>query len=222
MKAILFDLDGTLVDSNDRHVDAWNAVFRAAGHRFTRQQLHDLIGKGADNLVPSLLPGIAHEESARLEQAHGPIFKSRYLSSVKPFPGAHDLLLHCHRAGLKVVLATSASSEERDHYVDLLAIREIVDDSTTADDVEHTKPRPDIFQSALRKAGVTASEAVVVGDTPYDIAAARSAGLAAVAVRSGGFADRQLIGAIAIYDGVAAILADFDRSPLGRELTASA
>ena len=222
MKAILFDIDGTLVDSNDDHIQAWDEVMRDAGHAFTWQQLHDQVGKGGDNYVPALLPHVSEEEADRLSGAHGPVYKERYLSRVRPFPGARDLLGKCHDAGLIVVLATSASADERDHYLDLLDADDLVDASTTADDVAHTKPCPDIFDTARRKVGVEASEALVVGDTPYDIAAAQAAGIPAVAVRSGGFTDDQLGGAVAIYDDVAAILADFDQSPLARELAETA
>jgi HAD superfamily hydrolase (TIGR01509 family) len=222
MKAILFDIDGTLIDSNDYHIRAWDEVLRAAGHVFTRQELHDQIGKGGDNYVPSLLPQTSEAEADRLSEAHGPIYKERYLSQVRPFPGARDLMVRCRDAGLKVVLATSGKADERDHYVGLLDARDLIDDSTTADDVAHTKPCPDIFDTARRKVGVEASDALVIGDTPYDIAAAKAAGMATVAVRSGGFTDEQLAGAIAIYDDVAAILADFDHSPLARQLTETA
>ena len=124
--------------------------------------------------------------------------------------------------GLNVVLATSAPSDECDHYIDLLQARDSVDASTTADEVEHSKPCPDIFDAALRKANVQPSDALVIGDTPWDIAAAKAAGIATVAVRSGGFTDQQLSDAVAIYDDVAAILDDFDRSPLAQCLRKAA
>ena len=219
IKAILFDIDGTLVDSNDAHVAAWQAAFRDVGKDFDDQTVHDQIGKGTDMLVPTLLPDTDEAEQERLGDAHGAIFKDRFLNDIKPFPGAHDLLARVRDAGLHVVLASSASQEELDHYLDLLDARDIVTVTTTADDVENTKPAPDIFATALKKLSPLApDELIVVGDTPYDIEAAAKCGIAAVGVRSGGFPDDALndAGAIALYDDVAALLADFDASPLAR------
>lgn len=219
IKAILFDIDGTLVDSNDMHVLAWEEAFAGVSISFDRQVLHDQIGKGTDMLVPTLLPDLDEAAQERLGEAHGSIFKVKFLSEAKPFPQARDLLAFAHGRGQKVVLASSASSAELDHYLDLLGARDLVDATTSGDDVKQTKPAPDIFATALAKLpGVSASEAIVVGDTPYDIEAARKCGIAAVAVRSGKFTDEvlQAAGAVAIYDDVAALLADYGASPLGR------
>ncbi len=214
--AVLFDIDGTLVDSNDHHVIAWEEAFAGIGARFDRQTIHDQIGKGTDMLVPTLLPDLDEEAQAKLGEAHGAVFKSRFLNEVKPFPGAHDLLVRAHDAGLRVVLASSASEEELDHYLDLLGARDLVAETTSSDDVENTKPAPDIFATALKKIGAPPHEVIVVGDTPYDIEAAAKCGIAAIAVRSGGFPDEALTGAgaIAIHDDVAALLRDYDRSAL--------
>jgi HAD superfamily hydrolase (TIGR01509 family) len=171
-------------------------------------------------LVPSLLPNADGATQEKLGKAQGDVFKTKFLDQVKPFPGAHDLLARVHAAGQTVVLASSASSEELDHYIGLLDARNLVGATTSADDVEKTKPAPDIFATALKKvAPISADEAIVVGDTPYDIEAAGKCGIAAVAVRSGGFPDDALLkaGAIALYDDVAALLADYDRSPLGAD-----
>jgi len=217
---VLFDIDGTLVDSNDLHVLAWEEGFATIGVKFDRQTIHDQIGKGTDMLVPSLLPNADGATQEKLGKAQGDVFKTKFLDQVKPFPGAHDLLARVHAAGQTVVLASSASSEELDHYIGLLDARNLVGATTSADDVEKTKPAPDIFATALKKvAPISADEAIVVGDTPYDIEAAGKCGIAAVAVRSGGFPDDALLkaGAIALYDDVAALLADYDRSPLGAD-----
>jgi membrane protein len=213
-KAILFDIDGTLVDSNNFHVLAWAEAFHSAGHDLRLSDLHDQIGKGADNYVKALLPDATEEEAETLGKAHGRLFRQHYSGRLKPFPGAHELLQRCRDEGLKVVLATSASGEELERHLDLLDARDIVHGHTSADDVGCSKPCPDVFETAARKAGVKPSEAMVVGDTPYDIEAAEAAGIRTVAVRSGLFGDDQLTGAFAIYDDVAAILADFDDSPL--------
>lgn len=217
IKAVLFDIDGTLVDSNDYHVEAWQEVFRDLGATFDNQTVHDQIGKGTDMLVPTLLPDMDEAAQEKLGEAHGAAFKGRFLDQVKPFSGAHDLLARVKAAGAKVALASSASAGELDYYLDLLDARDLVAVTTTSDDVENTKPAPDIFATALKKlAPLTAAEVIVVGDTPYDIEAAGKCGIAAVGLRSGRFADATLLeaGAVALYDDVAALLAGFDASPL--------
>jgi membrane protein len=217
IKAILFDIDGTLVDSNDQHVLTWEEVFRDEGETFDRQVIHGQIGKGADMLVPTLMPGTDEDTLERLANAHGEIFKTKFLDVVKPFPGAHDLLVRVHKAGQTVVLASSASKSELDHYLDLLDARDLVAATTSADDVASTKPAPDIFATALGKLdGCNADEVLVVGDTPYDIEAASKCGIGTIALRSGKFSDEALrgAGAVCLYDDVAALLADYDSSPL--------
>ena len=216
LKAILFDIDGTLVDSNDQHVLAWDEAFRAAGYSFERQALHDQVGKGADNYVPALVPGISDADAERIGDAHGAIYKDKYLPDVKPFPCARNLLQRCRDDGYKVVLASSAAGEELQHYVDLLDAAELLDGTTSKDDVGHSKPCPDIFETARAKIGVPPEQALVIGDTPYDIEAASRAGMRTIAVRSGKFPDDALSGAIAIFDDVAELLARFDASPLSR------
>ncbi|WP_224661722.1 HAD family hydrolase [Mesorhizobium sp. ES1-1] len=217
--AILFDIDGTLVDSNDLHVLAWEEAFLGAGKRFERQVIHDQIGKGADMLVPTLMPEADAETRKELGEAQGKIFRDKFLHQVKPFPAAHEILAHAHGLGQRVALASSASEEDLAHHLDLLKARDIVAATTSSADVARTKPAPDIFSTALAKLpGVSPRQTVVVGDTPYDVEAARKIGISTIALRSGGFTDELLgkAGAIAIYDDVAALLADYDNSPLGR------
>jgi HAD superfamily hydrolase (TIGR01509 family) len=217
IKAVLFDIDGTLVDSNDLHVLAWEEAFENAGYEFERQTIHDQIGKGSDMLVPFLLPESDEVSVKALGDRQGEIYQRKYLHDAKPFHGARDLLARARQSGQQVVLASSASQAEVDHYLELLDCRQLVVATTSADDVEHSKPAPDIFAMALKKvAPLSASEVMVVGDTPYDVEAASKCGIAAIAVRSGKFSDDTLrnAGASAIYDDVASLLADFDGSPL--------
>jgi len=218
IKAILFDIDGTLVDTNDMHVLAWEEAFAGVGASFDRQRIHDQIGKGTDMLVPTLLPDADEAQQEALGDAHGAIFKAKYLETAKPFAQANALLVHAHGLAQRVVLASSASGSELDHYIDLLDARDLLAATTSSDDVEKTKPAPDIFATALQKLpGLDPAHVIVVGDTPYDIEAAARCGIAAVAVRSGKFTDEQLqsAGPVAIYDDVAALLADYAQSPLG-------
>jgi len=216
-QAILFDIDGTLVDSNEQHISAWADALRAFGYEFDRQSIHEQVGKGGDNLVPSLLPEASREEVERLGAAEGEAFKARYRSQVRPFPGAKALIERAARDGKQVVLASSASRDELKYWVKLLDVAPLLAATTSRDDVAHSKPSPDIFRAALDKiAPVQPWEAVVVGDTPYDLSAATKCGMASIAVRSGGFADDVLKAAhpLALYDEVAALLAGYERSPL--------
>ena len=216
VQAVLFDLDGTLVDSNDFHVDAWHAAFAEAGHAIDRATIRGQIGKGGDQLVPALLPDLSESAGERLAARQGELFKARYRDRVRPFPGATELVRRVAAGGRKVVLASSANAADLAHYQRLLAIADVVDVTVSKDDVATSKPAGDIFAAALKKAGVGAAHAIVLGDTPYDVTAAKRCGIAAVAVRSGGFDEAALRGAVARYDDVAALLAQFDRSPLDR------
>jgi HAD superfamily hydrolase (TIGR01509 family) len=219
IRSIFFDIDGTLVDSNDLHVLAWQEAFRRFGIELGRDAIHGQIGKGGDNLIPALLPDADETKRRAIDDAHGEIYRETYLPRVKTFPKARDLLARARDAGQKVLLASSASKNEVDFYLDLLDARTLVSDVTTADDVEQSKPAADIFACALAKvAPIGPTEMMVVGDTPYDVEAARKCGIATIAVRSGKFPDSALLeaGAVALYDDVAALLRDYDRSPLGR------
>jgi membrane protein len=217
IRAVLFDIDGTLVDSNDLHVRAWREAFASIGVDLEPEAIHEQIGKGTDMFVPALLPEADDALQDKLGQAHGAAFKSQYLERVQPFAGARDLLVRVHEAGQTVVLASSASAEELDHYLSLLDAKDLVGATTSADDVERTKPAPDIFATALQKvAPLTPSEVLVIGDTPYDVEAAAKCRIGAIAVRSGKFSDQALrdAGVLVLYDDVAALLADYDASPL--------
>jgi membrane protein len=217
-KAILFDIDGTLVDSNEQHISAWFDAFRSAGHDIDRQSIHDQVGKGGDNLLPTLLPDITAEQMKELENGHGEAFRGKYRPDVKVFPGARELIARAHDDGKLIVLASSASAEELRYWRELLQVDHLLTSTTCRDDVEHSKPAPDIFRAALDKiAPVQPHQAVVIGDTPYDLSAARKNAIPTIGVRSGGFPDDVMMSAhpLAIYDDVAAILADYERSPLG-------
>jgi len=209
--AALLDLDGTLVDSNEFHVQAWHEAFAAEGHDLAPDTIRRQVGKGADQLIPSLLPGESDEAGIgkRIAERHGAIFKGRYMPQVKPLPGATELVRFLHASGVKVVLASSASREEVDHYATLLAIEDAVTARTSSDDVERTKPAGDVFAAALGKiAPVQPTEALVIGDTPYDVIAAARCGIAAIALLSGGFDEAWLreAGATAVYPDASALL----------------
>jgi HAD superfamily hydrolase (TIGR01509 family) len=214
--AALFDLDGTLINSNEAHVAAWVAVFTRKGYDVSAEAIRGQIGKGGDLLVPALLPGVAGDEVDRLSDAHGEVFKAQSLKAMRPFPGAHELVARARAAGLKAAIASSASQGELDHYLDLLGIRDLVDAGTVSDDVETTKPAPDIFSVALERLGVSPADAVAIGDSPFDVQSAGRAGVPTVALLSGGFPADALADAAAIYRDPADLLANWDGSPLAK------
>lgn len=216
VRAILFDIDGTLVDSNEQHVSAWAFAFREAGHPQEPDDIRSQVGKGGDLLVPALLPDVPDKVSKAIAERHGTYFSELYLDQIRPFEGAAALITRVHDSGRKVGLASSAKQEELDHYVALLGIADLIAGSATSDDVDTSKPEPDIFSAALANLDVAPSEALVVGDTIYDIEAASRAGIAAIGLTSGFFSARQLkdAGAIAAYPGVAELLDTFETSPL--------
>src|SRR3954453_7464515 len=210
---ILFDVDGTLVDTNHLHVVAWWHAFRAHGHTIPMRRLHETIGQGSDRLVETIL-GHADEDVAN---AHTD-FYGPFLPPLAPLAGAADLLRATKRAGLAVVLATSASAKEADHLRAALHADDVIDEITNKDDVEESKPDPDIVRTALDKAGLDPANALFVGDTVWDVEAARRADLDCVAVLTGGIAEHDLrdAGAVAVYRSAQHLLDDFDDSPLGK------
>jgi HAD superfamily hydrolase (TIGR01509 family) len=209
---VLFDVDGTLVDTNYLHVVAWWHAFRSQGHQVSMSTLHRTVGQGSDRFVESVL---GHDDDD-VSKAHSD-FYGPHLHELAAFPKAADLLRATKEAGLVVVLATSATEEEAAHLRGAIDADDVIDALTHSEDAEESKPDPDIVQTALDKAGLDADRALFVGDTVWDVEAARRAGLDCVCVRSGGIGAEELreAGAIAVYDDVAALLADFDDSPIG-------
>jgi HAD superfamily hydrolase (TIGR01509 family) len=215
--AVLFDVDGTLIDSVGQHARAWTEALRYFGVDATYEQVRAQIGKGGDQLLPVFL---SEEQLARCEEPlkayREALFRRDELPTIKPLPRVGDLFLRLRHDGKRVVLASSAHAWEIEHHMRLLNVGQLVDGFTTADDVDRSKPYPDIFLSALGIAGVPASRAVAVGDSPWDAVSASRAGVRTIGVRSGGFSDEDLraAGCIAIYDDAAQLLADYDNSPL--------
>ncbi len=209
VRAVLLDIDGTLVDSNEYHVKAWEEAFRRCGHMVATHAIRQQIGKGADQLIPTLLPNATAEERKAIAEAHDEVFQGRYLDKVQAFVDASEFVARLHDAGVKVVLASSAKRSEVDHYIRLLDIGDCLEASTCADDVSQSKPAGDIFAAALKKVSpVRAGDALVIGDTPYDVIAATKCSVPALGVLSGGFSGSLLrsAGAIAIYSGVSELL----------------
>jgi len=200
--AVLLDVDGTLVDSNDRHADAWTRAFHEAGYQVDPAEVRTAIGMGGDNLMPRVSRLQADSpEGRRISERRGQIFRADYLPQLHPFPGARDLVLWLKQQGFVVVAASSAGRDELEPLLEVAGVAGLLSASTSSDDAEESKPDPDIIHAALAKAGIDASAAVMIGDTPYDVEAASAAGVASIAFRTGGWPDVQLCGALAIYDG---------------------
>lgn len=215
-RGILLDLDGTLVDSNDAHARAWHRAFTENGQDISYAEIRERIGMGGDNLIPSLL-GIEKESAlgTRISERRGEIFRSELLPRLRAFPGVRPLLERMREAGLRLVVATSAPEEEMKPLIEIAGIRDLLEEKTSADDADSSKPDPDIIHAALDRLSLPAEAAVMLGDTPYDIAAAGEAGVGVIAFRCGGFPDEELTGALALYDGPADLLERWEESPLG-------
>jgi membrane protein len=217
LKAVFFDIDGTLVDSNEAHVKAWDEAFGNHGHRIAAEDIRGQIGKGADQLIPALLPDLDAAACAAIAARHGEIFRLRYLDQVRPFPHASDLVEMIHAKGIAVILASSAARAEVEHYVNLLKIGSMLTGIVSKDDVANSKPAGDIFAAALAKLfPMNASDTLAIGDTPYDVESALRSGIHTSALRSGGFSGQALAeaGAPYIYASVKELFDKFDRSPL--------
>jgi HAD superfamily hydrolase (TIGR01509 family) len=200
--AVIFDIDGTLVDTNYQHALGWYRAFRKEGIVMPIWQIHRAIGIGSDRVV-ELLAG--NEVEAKLgdalRDAQGPLYKEM-IDEVEPMKGAHELLRDLKRAGHPVILASSAEEEEAEHYIDLLDAREFVDGYTTSADVQASKPEPDIVHAAVQKAG--GGPAVMIGDSTWDCKAATRAQLPSIGVLTGGFSEQELTeaGATVVFDSV--------------------
>jgi phosphoglycolate phosphatase-like HAD superfamily hydrolase len=213
---VLLDVDGTLVDSNDAHAFAWVEALREAGHDISFERVRRLIGQGADKVIPETT-GVAKDsvEGRAIEKRRARLFAEKYLPHLRPFEGAADLLARMHDEGLRLVAASSAKEDELNALLDITGGGAFFDRKTSSDDASRSKPDPDIVEAALRKARCSASEAMMLGDTPYDVMAASASRVQCIAVRSGGWSDDDLRGAVAIYDGAKDLLRRYDDSPFG-------
>jgi len=213
--AVLLDIDGTLVDSNGAHACAWSDAFADHGRHHPPDQIRPLIGNGGDKLLRELA-SLDHEsgEGEEISELRAEIFRTRYLPGIQPTPGAAAFIAWLRGSRFSVVVATSAKREEVKALLRLCGGQALVKDATTSDDAEHSKPDPDILVAALHKSGSSAQRAIMIGDTPYDIEAARRAGLSTIAFRCGGWGDVGLSGAIAIYAHPKDLLDHVADSPL--------
>ncbi len=206
IEAVIFDVDGTLVDSVDMHAETWERAFARFGKTIGFDALRSQIGKGGDQLMPQFL------DEAELKAFGKDLFKEEYLHRVRGFPGAADLLSGIRKRGRRIALASSAKADELGVYKKAAGVEGLTDVETSSDDAEKSKPHPDIFEAALKKLKLEPDKAVVIGDTPYDDDAARKAGIPSIGVLCGGFKDEDIRkgGAGRIYRDPQDLLAHID------------
>ena len=213
--AAILDVDGTLVDSNYHHALAWFRALRQHGQTRAVWRIHRAIGMGGDQLVRALCGDEVEEQLGEDIRAAEKALYMAVIDEVQPFAGARELMEDLKRDDRRVVLASSAKPDEIEHYLDLLDARGIADAWTSAGDVEHTKPEPDLVVSALEKIG--GGDAVMVGDSTWDCRAAEAAGVPSIAVLTGGFSEQELseAGAGVVYESIEALRRRVSDSPLG-------
>jgi HAD superfamily hydrolase (TIGR01509 family) len=221
IRGVILDVDGTLVDSNDAHAHAWVQAMAENGHQVPFDKVRPLIGMGGDKVFPETI-GIDKDsdEGKRISQRRKQIFMQQYLPTIKPFPHTSDLLARMRDAGLTLVIATSAEQEELNKLLQVISpnASDFFKQETSSKDASRSKPDPDIMHAALQRLGYPASQAIMLGDTAYDIEAAAKVNVPTIALRSGGWSDNDLRGAIVIYNDPADLLAHFDNSPLTRDV----
>ena len=218
IKGVIFDIDGTLVDSNDAHAQSWVDTFAEAGYDVPFDVVRPLIGMGGDKLLPKTIgKSRDSEEGKKLVKRRSEIFRERYLPHLRPLKGARDLVLRVRSDGLKAVVATSAKEEELKGLLKAAQVDDLMEEEATASDADRSKPDPDIVHAAIEQSGISSEYLVMIGDTPYDIEAASKAHVRTIAFRSGGWKDDALKGAVEIYNGPDDLLAHYESSIIGKQ-----
>jgi phosphoglycolate phosphatase-like HAD superfamily hydrolase len=216
-RGIILDVDGTLIDSNDAHARAWVDAGEALGYRIRFEEVRPLIGMGGDRVTP-MVAGVEEEspEGRALAEARGDIFRRRYLPHLRPLPRVGELLQRLRDDGFELVVASSASAEDLELLLEQAGVADLVGATTSSADADESKPEPDIVEAAIARARSARERLLMIGDTPYDVEAARRARIPIIAVRSGGWDDPDLDGARAVYDDTADLLAHYEDAILGR------
>ncbi|HEY4733969.1 MAG TPA: HAD family hydrolase [Gemmatimonadaceae bacterium] len=218
LKGIIFDVDGTLVDSNDAHAESWVDTFAEAGYDVPFDVVRPLIGMGADKLLPQTV-GVSNEsdEGKRLTHRRSEIFREKYLPRLRALPGSRELVSRVRAEGLKAIVATSAKDQELKGLLNAARVEDLMEERATSSDAKRSKPDPDIVHAAIDESSLAPTHLVMIGDTPYDVEAATRASVRIIGFRSGGWKDEDLKGAVEIYDGPADLLANYESSIIGQE-----
>jgi HAD superfamily hydrolase (TIGR01509 family) len=227
-RVVLLDVDGTLVDSNDLHAQAWQEALADGGMQVPFERVRSLIGMGGDKVGPELT-GLSSDDASvkALTKARERLFLHKYLPLVEPFPGVRELLERLLRDGHRLVVASSAGREELEGLLQRSGVADLLTEATSSGDASHSKPDPDIVQAALAKARVAAHEAIMLGDTPYDVEAAQRAKVAIIGLRCGGWDTASLHGCAAVFQDPADLLRHYpkyfeaDRPAAGQERPAT-
>jgi HAD superfamily hydrolase (TIGR01549 family) len=213
--AFIFDIDGTLVDSNELHVDSWDRAFQRFDKKFSRERLRAQIGKGSDQYLPEFLtPEEIERFGKELDEYRSELFRKEYLPRVRSFLKVRELFQRIHADDKRIVLASSGKKADTKYYVDLLEVGDLIEGCVSGDDAGSSKPAPDIFAAALEKLGdISPSDVLTVGDTRFDVEAAKKAGLKTIALLCGGTAESVLreAGAVAIYRDPADFLVHYEK-----------
>ena len=214
---IILDMDGTLVDTNEAHAQTWMEALEGFGYEVPIEVIRPLIGQGGDKILPRLT-GMAEDSEIgkKIAGYRSGLFEKRYLGAVKAFPKTRELVERLRDAGLKVVVASSSRRDHLDRLIEAADIGDLIHSATSASDVDESKPDPDVIEAALGKLGIAPEQVLMIGDTPYDVEAAARVGVRTIALRCGGWNEENLTGAVAVYADPAALLADFEASPIMR------
>jgi HAD superfamily hydrolase (TIGR01509 family) len=217
VEAVLSDIDGTLVESNWLHAAAWKDAFAVIDIPLDIETLRRQIGKGGDQLIPVFVPWWKCpmvEEPLKTYRSF--VFHQDYFSQVEPFPKVRDLFLRLKHSGIRIALASSSDKKDLATYQKIANISDLVDESTSADDTDRSKPHPDIFSATLKKLHAKPNNVLALGDTPYDAESAGKAGIRTIGVTTGGWSRQELLeaGCIEVYQDVAELLERFDQSAL--------
>lgn len=215
IRGVILDVDGTLVDSNDTHARSWVEAMAENGYHVPYEKVRPLIGMGGDKVLPATI-GIQKDspQGKKISQRRAEIFKERYLPAVQAFPQARELLQRMRASGLKLAVASSAQPDELKALLRIVGASDLIEEESSSKDAQSSKPDPDIVHVTLQRIGFPADQVIMLGDTPYDIEAAQKVGVGTIALRSGGWSDDELRGALAIYNDTADLLAHYDSSPL--------
>ncbi|MBV9233202.1 MAG: HAD family hydrolase [Candidatus Eremiobacteraeota bacterium] len=215
-KAVLLDLDGTLVDSTEAHAVSWQRAFQRHGYEVPLERLRRWIGMGGDKLLPQVNPALREETEPgkSIAALRGELFMKDWLPRLKPTNGARALLERIGEEKLLRVIASSAQADEVKALLEVAGLSDVVDITTNSDEVDRSKPDPDVVSKALDKAHTRPEEAAYLGDTPYDVTAAHRAGVIAIGIACGAWDAVELRDAQAVYRDPAELVRSFDASPL--------
>jgi phosphoglycolate phosphatase-like HAD superfamily hydrolase len=215
LRGVIFDIDGTLVASNEAHARSWVDTLKEAGYDVPFDVIWPMIGMGGDKVLPSAAGiEVESEKGKALTKRRWEIFKRDYLPKLEPTRGARSLVSRIRDEGLKTIVATSAGGNELELLLEAADVADLMDITTSASDAAESKPDPDIVMAAIRKSKLDPGELLMVGDTPYDVQAAIGAHVNIIGLLSGGWTKEELSGAVAIYDDPADLLKWYDASPL--------